>query len=512
MTHNLIRYLLAITAFLVSQLAFGQETKNANEERNSFTTLITDYPDPFLVFDQSNGRYILTGTGGPGIAIKSSPTLEGLRSAVKVQIYFPEQGEGPDQHLWAPEIHKLNGKWYVYFTGHRVGEKSKGIQSKQRMHVLECTADDPVSGEWIYKGKVGGTEEKHGIDGTVFELNDQLYYVWSGPPKGSQIGQSTWIAPMVNPWTLADKWSNIAKVGRSWEGSVSLPIFGIMEGQEVIRSKGKVYLAYSTFGYLDDRYRIGMLVMDENDDPMDRKSWTKMKGPVFEQNKAENVYSTGHHCFFKSPDGKEDWFMYHARSTSIGLRMKWTPDIPKRYCRVQQLSFDAEGMPLFGRPINGGTTQRAPSGEQLQPSHEVLPNGSYFIRNTQSGMYLKIENCNPEQGGKPILDSLRTSKCSVWRVQAIDKEDCYSLSAEYGGLMLGATATEKQEYSVCQTGVPSGSAQQHWALIKTNVAGEFIVQNSGDELVLSVAGRDKVSAHLPTGTSIQAWEFVPATD
>ena len=127
-------------------------------------------------------------------------------------------------------------------------------------------------------------------------------------------------------------------------------------------------------------------------------------------------------------------------------------------------------------------------------------------------MYLKIENCNPEQGEKPILDSLRTSKCSVWRVQAIDKEDCYSLSAEYGGLMLGATATEKQEASVCQTAVPSGSAQQHWVVIKTKVAGQFLLKNSGNELVLSVADGNKVSADLPTVTSGQEWEFVPAAD
>ncbi len=505
-------YLLLFSAFIQSQLIYGQGTSEMKEECNYFTTLITDYPDPFVVYDETIGVYILTGTGGPGITIKSSPTLEGLRSAKKVQIYFPERQEGPDQLLWAPEIHKLNDKWYVYFTGHRTGEKSKGIQSKQRMHVLECTSEDPVSGEWIYKGKIGGTEQRHGIDGTVFELNDQLFYVWSGPPKGFPIGQSTWIAPMINPWTLGDKWSNISKVGKAWEGTVSFPIFGVMEGQQILRSMGKVYLAYSTFGYLDDRYRIGMLVMDEHDDPMDKKSWTKMKGPVFEQNPEENVFSTGHHCFFKSPDGTEYWFMYHARSTSIGMKRKWSPDLPLRYCRAQPLSFDANGTPVFGTAVNGGTTQCAPSGEQREPSHKVLDNGSYFIRNKQSGLYLKIENCNPERGGQLIVDSLATSKCSVWRVQAIQKEDNFTISAEYGGMMLVASASDNPEGYICQTWGPSGQEQQHWVVTKTDTIGQFVLQNSDNGSALSAKEGNRVSSELPNATSGQLWEFVPFSD
>jgi hypothetical protein len=194
------------------------------------------------------------------------------------------------------------------------------------------------------------------------------------------------------------------------------------------------------------------------------------------------------------------------------MKWKWNPDLPIRYCRAQPLSFDANGTPVFGTAVNGGTTQCAPSGEQREPSHKVLDNGSYFIRNKQSGLYLKIENCNPERGGQLIVDSLATSKCSVWRVQAIQKEDNFTISAEYGGMMLVAAASDNPEGYICQTWGPSGQEQQHWVVTKTDTIGQFVLQNSDNGSALSAIEGNRVSSELPNATSGQLWEFVPFSD
>ncbi len=50
-------------------------------------------------------------------------------------------------HIWAPEIHRLFGKWYIYYAGSDVDD----IWAL-RPYVLECSGDDPMNDEWVEKG------------------------------------------------------------------------------------------------------------------------------------------------------------------------------------------------------------------------------------------------------------------------------------------------------------------------------------------------------------------------
>ena len=60
------------------------------------------------------------------------------------------------------------------------------------------------------------------------------------------------------------------------------------------------------------------------DDPLSADSWTKSPSPVFQG--TDEVFSPGHNTFFKSPDGTEDWIVYHANdSASGGCDMNRTP-------------------------------------------------------------------------------------------------------------------------------------------------------------------------------------------
>ena len=45
---------------------------------------------------------------------------------------------------------------------------------------------------------------------------------------------------------------------------------------------------------------------------MDPASWHKSPTPVFWLSPASHAYGPGHNSFFQSPDGKEDWILYHA--------------------------------------------------------------------------------------------------------------------------------------------------------------------------------------------------------
>ncbi|MNY80450.1 Glycosyl hydrolases family 43 [compost metagenome] len=67
------------------------------------------------------------------------------------------------------------------------------------------------------------------------------------------------------------------------------------------------------------------------------------------------MYAPGHNSFFKSPDGKEDWILYHANSNpGEGCGNKRSP-------RMQKIDWDANGFPVLGEPVSEGMSLAIPS-------------------------------------------------------------------------------------------------------------------------------------------------------
>lgn len=108
-------------------------------------------------------------------------------------------------------------------------------------------------------------------------------------------------------------------------------------------------------------------------DPPSSSSWVRSPNPVFQRSNASGVYGPGHNGFFKSPDGTEDWMVYHANSSaSGGCDMN-------RSTRAQKVTWNADGTPDLGTPDLGtpaslGATLTAPSGEQSYRFPSIVPN------------------------------------------------------------------------------------------------------------------------------------------
>ena len=63
-----------------------------------------------------------------------------------------------------------------------------------------------------------------------------------------------------------------------------------------------------------------------------------------------------HVSFFVSPDGSEDWILYHANpEPGMGCGGKRSP-------RMQRFDWDAAGMPRFGTALTPGDTLAGPAG------------------------------------------------------------------------------------------------------------------------------------------------------
>lgn len=307
--------------------------------------LLSGGADPWVV--QKDGFYYYMHTTGGNITIRKTASMSALRDAAATVVWTPPTGQPYSRNLWAPEMHFLDGKWYIYFAA------DDGADANHRMHVLENAAADPTTGAWTYKGKIADASNIWAIDGTVLETGGQRYFIWSGwrIQNTSESGkQQLYIAQMSNPWTITGARTMISEPTLSWETN------GLVnEGPEILKNGNKVFLVYSACGCWTDDYKLGMLTLTAGANPLLAASWTKHSTPVFQKNIANAVYAPGHNGFFKS--GTEDWIIYHANSASgQGCGGNRSP-------RMQKFTWNADGTPNFGTPVKTGIDIAIPAGE-----------------------------------------------------------------------------------------------------------------------------------------------------
>jgi len=340
---NHFRIMLTCVAVFIVQLSFAQTFKNP---------LLSSGADPWSIY--KDGYYYYTHTVQNKLVIWKTKNLAELATAEKKTIYTPPAGTMYSKELWAPEIHFIAGKWYVYFAA------DDGNNNNHRMYVLENSSKNPLKGEWTFKGKVGDATNKWAIDGSVFTYQNQLYMVWAGWEGDINQKQEIYIAKMKNPWTIEGERHKISSPQFAWEKHGDLndpqnpPHVDVNEGPQILINKGKVFLIYSASGCWTDFYALGMLTL-KGKNLLDVASWEKSSQSVFKQSPENGVYAPGHNSFFKSPDGKEDWILYHANSgPGQGCGGQRSP-------RAQKFTWNNDGSPNFGIPVKSGEELNIPA-------------------------------------------------------------------------------------------------------------------------------------------------------
>lgn len=305
--------------------------------------IIAGGADPWIAWH--DGYYYLTHTTGGDVRIRSATKLTGPNGigAATPEIVFRPKGTHRS-NVWAPELHFLQGKAYLYFAA------DDGTNANHRMFAAESVATGPDF-SFVSKGKVfDATTDRWAIDGTVLEADDgALYFIWSGWPGAVDGLQNLYIAPMTNPWTISGSRVLLSTPGLAWES-------WIQEGPAVLKRNGKVFLVYAANRSWTDSECLGMLVNSDGNF-LNPASWTKLPQPVFETvtGAGGSVYGPGHCSFMRSLDGSEDWIFYHAAKYSGA---GWNRDI-----RMQRFSWTAAGCPDFGQPVPAGVTLAGPSGD-----------------------------------------------------------------------------------------------------------------------------------------------------
>ena len=306
--------------------------------------LLDPGPDPWVY--KENDMYYLMITIGNRLDLWKSRTLSGISKGECKTIWTPPLAGINSKNIWAPEIHRINGKWYVYFTAN----DGVGDDESRKIFVLENNSEDPFTGQWIERGYVN--TEYPGLDGTVFEYKDQLYFVYAGYGHFPAYGSALYIAEMTDPWTLTGENVMLTKPEYEWEMQGGM---AINEGPVILKRKSKLFLVYSASATWSDDYSLGMLTLSANSDVMKPSAWEKSTQPVFKKSLENKVFAPGHNSFVESPDGTEDWIVYHAIPESEGGGQRST--------RIQKIYWKADGTPEFGIPSATDDSISVPSGE-----------------------------------------------------------------------------------------------------------------------------------------------------
>jgi GH43 family beta-xylosidase len=304
-------------------------------------------PDPWLT--HYNGSYYLaTTTWNSTITMRRSSTLGGLATAADTVVFNLAGRANGCCNMWAPEFHLLDGpngpRWYMYYVA---GQNVTDYNPTQRLHVLESAGTDPM-GPYTFKADLGGDWQ---LDASVLRMNNRLYLMGTYNAGGSN-GQSLFITPLSNPWTISGSRVRLTSPTLAWERQTG----AVAEGPEPLYHNGRTFIVYSASACWGPDYKLGLLTFTGSD-PLNAGHWTKAPNPVFQRNDANGVYAPGHNGFFKSPDGSEDWIVYHANdSAGGGCDMN-------RSTRAQKFTWNADGTPNFGAPVRLGTPLAVPSGE-----------------------------------------------------------------------------------------------------------------------------------------------------
>jgi GH43 family beta-xylosidase len=314
-----------------------------------FNPVLTTGPDPWIV--KHGTSYYVTHTTGNSLKLYRTQNPSDVANSFTRTVWTAPPTGMNSRNVWAPEIHFINDKWYAYYAA------DDGNNDNHRMWVLENSSADPINGTWVDKGKLALPDDKWSIDGSIFEHNDQLYYVWSGWEGNTNVRQDIYIVKMSDPLTPTGPRIKISTPDLVWEQ------YGdpdVNEGPQFLTNGGdKVFIVYSASGCWTDDYSLGLLSADKDADLTDPTSWTKTSQPVFQKNAGAQAYGPGHNSFFKSPDGTEDWIIYHANpATNQGCGSN-------RSIRMQQFTWNADGTPNFGTPVQLYKKVVKPAGEDI---------------------------------------------------------------------------------------------------------------------------------------------------
>ena len=254
--------------------------------------------DPMIV--EHEGVFYLYSTGNTTLSVRTSKNL--LTWSDPKQIFALSQTGWGVKNCWAPEVHKYNGKFYLFFCG----RDSSGI-----FHGSVAVCDTP-DGTFVPVTKEPLLNFNYSIIDLSFFCDDdgRTYILYSkdcstNVVNGKKVSQSYGVEVSNDFTRTIGEHVLLTTPDVSWEMKSGNTIWN--EGPVVFKRNGKYYILYSANYYQSADYGIGYAVADSILGP-----YTKPKSNCLVQGNGTTITGPGHNnlLFF----GDEIYIVYHAHT------------------------------------------------------------------------------------------------------------------------------------------------------------------------------------------------------
>ena len=368
------------------------EWKTGYNTPNTSGNFFPDMGDPMIVWD--DGYYYAFGTRGADCfhCFRSPDLTNWTRLA---NAFEPDDNSWGRTNLWAPDIQKIDGKWYLYYTAGMIGEPMYNSDKREHCQIGVAVSDNVYGPYKQFTGTNGNGEtvtlkdtpfkglEGHTIlDQTVFQDDDgELYMYFSydsktGSPEHREMSKNgntseiwmvrmkdavTWDLSTLKPLMSAG-YKNFDDTKRTIGWETWSPSFRgeieCLEGPYMVKHGGKYLLTYCANSFVDAEYSVGYAVSDSPMGPFVKPDDYYLQNMLLGVPGAPGTYisnrykgftrGTGHAAIFKTGGG-EYMFAYHAHFN----REVWSDEIPFanwRALAVDYLHVDSNGNPYTNGP------------------------------------------------------------------------------------------------------------------------------------------------------------------
>lgn len=294
--------------------------------------------DPCILY--KDGFYYFTASvpAFDRVILRKADTLEGLADAEEKTVWTRHESGPMSCNIWAPEIHFVDGAWYIYFAAAEEGADEAG-RYNHRTYALVNRGADPMEGAFAEAGQIRTGWESFTIDSTTAEFGGKRYFLWAQRDFAIPGNSNLYIAEMKNALELRLPAVRLSVPEYDWECRGYL----VNEGPGCLIHDGKLFVTYSGSA-TDERYAMGLLELKEGSDPLNPADWRKSPVPVMVTEEANGLYGPGHNSFTKDGEGR-DILVFHARPYP-GFRGDALSD-PNRHCFLRAVKYDKEGRPVF---------------------------------------------------------------------------------------------------------------------------------------------------------------------
>jgi arabinan endo-1,5-alpha-L-arabinosidase len=297
-------------------------------------------PDPFVL--RHRGVYYAFGTTGGErkgdgriFTLLRSDDLVNWRELGGALL---EPTADRDYQFWAPEVAYEAGTFYLYYA--------MGGKEEEKFELRVATSRRP---EGPYKDSgvklLDCENNRFTIDAHPFKDTDgrwYMFYARNFPDAvgGAHPGTALVVDRLVGMTKLAGECEVVLRARYPWtlyEANRRMEVYGqtfdwhTIEGPFVRKHGGRYYCFYSGSNWQTPNYGVDYAVAD------------RVTGPYAGQGAEARVLKgvpghvrgPGHHCIVKGPDGKTDYFVYHAWDEAMKVRqlcldrLDWTPQGPR---------------------------------------------------------------------------------------------------------------------------------------------------------------------------------------